>query len=131
MIGWGDAIEANAVIYGKRRSKSDRPLGPTDSLDFPWENLPKGTTVCDVGGGVGNISIQLAKSYPAINLILQDLPQQLQVAEEKVWPERFPEAISGHRIEFIPLDFFKESPKPNCDIYYVGFRLFLRQNLPF
>ncbi|XP_006460606.1 hypothetical protein AGABI2DRAFT_117546 [Agaricus bisporus var. bisporus H97] len=102
MIGWGDAIEANAVIH-----------------DFPWGQLPKGTSVCDVGGGVGNISIQLAKSYPSLHLVLQDLPHQLKFAEEETWPELCPEAISEHRIEFIPLDFFQESPKRSCDIYYL------------
>ncbi|KAF7782907.1 hypothetical protein Agabi119p4_2283 [Agaricus bisporus var. burnettii] len=102
MIGWGDAIEANAVIH-----------------DFPWDQLLQGAIVCDVGGGVGNISIQLAKSYPSLRVVLQDRPRQLKVAEEKTWPELCPKAISEHRIEFIPLDFFQESPKQNCDIYYL------------
>jgi ubiquinone/menaquinone biosynthesis C-methylase UbiE len=131
MIGWGNAIEANAVIYGKRHFHFDKLLIPINVADFPWKKFPKGTTVCDVGGGVGNISMQLAKSYPSLHLILQDLPHQLKVAKEKVWPERCPEAISEHRIEFIPVDFFQESPKRNCDIYYVGFRIILRQKLPF
>ncbi|KAF7782904.1 hypothetical protein Agabi119p4_2280 [Agaricus bisporus var. burnettii] len=102
MVGWGDAIEANAVIH-----------------DFPWGQLPRDTVVCDVGGGVGNISIQLAKSYPSLHLILQDLPHQLKVAEEKTWPELYPKAISERRIDFVPLDFLQESPKQNCDIYYL------------
>lgn len=40
-------------------------------------------------------------------------------AEKKIWPERCPEAIADNRIEFIPLDFLKGSPKEGCDIYYV------------
>ncbi|EKM76021.1 hypothetical protein AGABI1DRAFT_79240 [Agaricus bisporus var. burnettii JB137-S8] len=102
MIGWGDAIEANAVIN-----------------EFPWGSLPEGTTICDVGGGVGNISTQLANSYPALRLILQDLPHQLKIAEEEVWPEHAPKAIAENRIEFIPFDFLQEAPKLGCDIYYV------------
>jgi hypothetical protein len=54
-----------------------------------------------------------------LRLVLQDFPHQLKVAEEEVWPERCPEALSENRIEFIPLDFFKGPPKQNCDIYLV------------
>ncbi|KAF9452281.1 S-adenosyl-L-methionine-dependent methyltransferase [Macrolepiota fuliginosa MF-IS2] len=102
MIGWGAAIEADAVIN-----------------DFPWDKLKKGSIVCDVGGGIGNISIQLAKRYPAIRLVLQDLPEQLGAAENKIWPERCPEAMIEKRVSFVPLDFFTESPKKRCDIYFV------------
>ncbi|KXN91143.1 Sterigmatocystin 8-O-methyltransferase [Leucoagaricus sp. SymC.cos] len=102
MMGWGSAIEADAVVS-----------------DFPWNKLPKGSVICDVGGGVGNISIQLAKRYPALRLVLQDLPEQLEAAEHKIWPERCPEAIAERRINFTPLDFFKGSPKKGCDIYFL------------
>jgi hypothetical protein len=88
-------------------------------LDFPWNQLPAGTVVCDVGGGVGDISVQLAKCYPKLRLILHDLPKQVDDAEKKFWPEYCPEAIAEHRIDFIPLDFFKESPTGGCDIYFV------------
>lgn len=76
--------------------------------------------VCDVGGGVGSISIQLAERYLALQFILQDLPGQLDIAKHKVWPQRCPNAIQQKRISFIPLDFFKESPKKGCDIYFVS-----------
>ncbi|KAJ3576709.1 hypothetical protein NP233_g252 [Leucocoprinus birnbaumii] len=102
MMGWGAAIEADAVVH-----------------DFPWHKLRKGSVVCDVGGGVGNISMQLAKRHPAIRLVLQDLPGQLEAAERKIWPERCPEAIAEKRISFVPLNFFKESPKQGCDIYFL------------
>jgi ubiquinone/menaquinone biosynthesis C-methylase UbiE len=82
--------------------------------------LPKGSVVCDVGGGVGNISVQLAKCYPALRLVLQDLPEQLKIAKQEIWPERCPEAIMERRIEFVPLDFFTELPKRGCDIYFVS-----------
>jgi len=76
--------------------------------------------ICDVGGGVGNISIQLAERYPALQFILQDLPGQLEIAKHNVWPQHCPNAIQQKRISFIPLDFFKESPKKGCDIYFVS-----------
>ncbi len=76
--------------------------------------------VCDVGGGVGNISMQLAKRYPALRIVLQDTPEQVTTAKDKIWPRHCHEAIIDRRIEFVPLDFFKESPKRGCDIYFVS-----------
>jgi tRNA1(Val) A37 N6-methylase TrmN6 len=89
--------------------------------DFPWNLLPQGTTVCDVGGGVGGVCIKLAKRYPKLHFVLQDLPKPLVIAEKEIWPEYCPEAISENRVEFIPLDFFKGPPKEGCAIYYVRF----------
>jgi hypothetical protein len=88
-------------------------------LEFPWKQLPEGTVVCDVGGGIGGISVQLAKCYPRLHFVLQDLPKQIDGAEKNFWPEHCLEAITERRIDFIPLDFFKESPKEHCDIYFV------------
>ncbi|PPR07611.1 hypothetical protein CVT24_004164 [Panaeolus cyanescens] len=102
MMGWGKATEAEAVI----------------DL-FPWKDLPQGTSVVDVGGGIGNVTMQLAKKYPTLQLKLQDLPERIVQAKNEVWPEKCPEAIAEQRIEFKALDFFAETPIPNCDIYYL------------
>jgi hypothetical protein len=67
--------------------------------------------------------MQLVKRYPSIRLVLQDLPEEIEAAERKVWPERCPEAIAERRIDFVPLDFFKGSPKKGCDIYFVSLTL--------
>ena len=75
--------------------------------------------MCDVGGGIGNISLHLAKAYPNLRLILQDLPERIQQAKNEVWPKEYPEAISEHRITFEPIDFFAASPVPGCNVYYV------------
>lgn len=49
-------------------------------LDSIWSSLIPGTTVCDVGGGVGSVSIGLAKAYPHLLLTLQDQPLVLEQA---------------------------------------------------
>ncbi|RDB18706.1 3-O-methyltransferase 2 [Hypsizygus marmoreus] len=102
MIGWGNAIEAGGVVTG-----------------FPWKELPPGSTVCDVGGGVGNISMQLAKAYPQLQLKLQDTHDRIMQAQTEVWPKEVPEAIAEQRIEFKAIDFFTEPPIKGCDIYYL------------
>ncbi|KAF9544584.1 S-adenosyl-L-methionine-dependent methyltransferase [Agrocybe pediades] len=102
MIGWGAACEAQAVIH-----------------EFPWNELGEGASVCDVGGGVGNITLQLAKAYPKLQLVLQDLPATITQARNEVWPAQCPEAIAENRITFEPIDFFAGSPVSGCDVYYM------------
>ena len=88
-------------------------------VEFPWKELGNCATVCDVAGGIGNMSLQLAKAHPNLRLILQDLPERIQQAKNEVWPKECPEAIAEGRITFEPLDFFASSPVPGCDVYYV------------
>lgn len=57
---------------------SNSPLG------FPWKELLPGSTVCDVGCGIGHISLALAKTNPHLQLTLQDQPQVLELARD-VW----------------------------------------------
>jgi len=87
--------------------------------EFPWNELGDGASVCDVGGGVGTMSLRLAKTYPTLQLKLQDLPHVILQAKNEVWPKEFPEAIKEGRIRFQPIDFLKESPIPGCDVYYL------------
>ena len=100
-------------------------------VEFPWKELGNGATVCDVAGGVGTISLQLAKSYPNLRLILQDLPERIQQAKDEVWPKECPEAIAEGRIIFEPIDFFASSPVPGCSVYYVRDTFLSSSLLPF
>lgn len=93
--------------------------------EFPWKELGDGASVCDVGGGVGNISLRLAKAYPTLNLKLQDLPECMVQAKNEIWPKECPEAIAEKRIEFEAIDFLTESPIKGCNVYYVS-RFFAR-----
>ncbi|KAK7046634.1 3-O-methyltransferase 2 [Favolaschia claudopus] len=102
MLGWGTAVEATAVVSA-----------------YPWANLKADATVCDFGGGVGAMAIQLARAYPQLHLKLQDLPDRMVQAETVLWPAECPEAIEENRIEFKAFDFFVESPIPGCDVYYL------------
>ena len=81
--------------------------------------LSPGTTVCDVGGGIGTMLMQLAQTYPHLQLKLQDLPERVMQAQNEIWPFSCPEALEDGRIEFKAMDFFTESPIKGCDIYYV------------
>lgn len=87
------------------------------NADFPWGEFPPGTIVNDVGGGIGTMAMELIKTYPNLQLKLQDLPERIQQAETEVWPKLFPSAIAEKRIEFKAMDFLVDSPIEGCDVY--------------
>ncbi len=87
---------------------------------FPWRSLPDGATVCDLGGGIGIISMQLADAHPNLRIVLQDLPSQIEIAKNEVWPKLCPAAVEDGRVEFKAIDFFSESPVKDCDVYFVS-----------
>lgn len=52
----------------------------TINLAFDWETLRKDSSIIDVGGGIGVTSMPLAKKYPNLNIIIQDLPLVVEEA---------------------------------------------------
>jgi hypothetical protein len=70
--------------------------------------------------------MQLAHSYPHLQLKLQDLPKRVMQVQNEIWPKECPEALKDGRIEFKAMDFFAESPIKGCDIYYVSSTVILR-----
>ncbi|EMR87652.1 putative o- protein [Botrytis cinerea BcDW1] len=65
---------------------------------YPWDSI--NGTVVDVGGSKGSISILLAKNFPTLNFIVQDLPGVIEGAESKL------DATIAERVSFQGRDFF-------------------------
>jgi hypothetical protein len=42
--------------------------------------MPSGTTFCDIGGGIGTVSMPLAKAHPHLKLTLQEQPNFIEQA---------------------------------------------------
>ncbi|KAJ3885654.1 S-adenosyl-L-methionine-dependent methyltransferase [Lentinula edodes] len=59
---------------------------------YPWTSQPPDITICDVGGGHGDIILDLMKAHPHFKLVLQDQPQVIDMAR-KFWEEEYPKAI--------------------------------------
>lgn len=76
---------------------------PADFLieSFDWASLGNGTVV-DVGGGSGGVSILLAERFPDLNFVVQDLPEAIEGAADKV-----PSSVAA-RIKFMAHDFFTD-----------------------
>ena len=121
MTAFGHAIGIQAVVTGMFAVPSliMHLEFFTRSIDYPWHELSPGDTVCDIGSGHGTVAIELAKAYPGLKLILQDMPDVLKYAEDIFWPNEYPHALQEHRVEFKPIDFLTESPVCGCDVYFV------------
>ena len=51
------------------------------SVGFEWTSLPDDATVVDVGAGIGNISMKIAKANPKIKVVCQDLSKTVDAAK--------------------------------------------------
>ena len=81
---------------------------------FPWEEFG-GATVVDAAGGNGHFSFALARKYPQLGpFIIQDLADQITVAERPV-------DLTG-RVEFQEFDLFQKNPV-SADLYLLRFIL--------
>ena len=77
--------------------------------NYPWSELGA-CTVVDVGGSHGASSIALAKRFPAIQCVVQDLPGTIATI-------KIPLELEG-RVKCMAHDFFKEQPIKDADIYF-------------
>ncbi|TCD61790.1 hypothetical protein EIP91_007944 [Steccherinum ochraceum] len=87
-------------------------------VGYPWTEAPPGTLFCDVGGGLGYMAMHIAKLNPNINVMVQDLEESVNQAIG-YYHGYGPELLEQDRVDFLPFDFFKESPVPGCDYYYL------------
>ncbi|KAF9236987.1 O-methyltransferase-domain-containing protein [Melanogaster broomeanus] len=105
---------------------------------YPWNEVK---AVCDVGASIGTFSIPLAKAYPHLKIINQDLPEaafyafredvflpslsreqaQIHMLYDRmqVWAQDAPEALENNQVDFVTLNFFEESPVKGLDVYYL------------
>ncbi|KAG6916948.1 hypothetical protein DXG01_004497 [Tephrocybe rancida] len=82
-------------------------LQPIDAIltAYDWAKLPAGSVVVDVGGGVGSESLPLAREFPALHLVVQDLHSVIEDAK-KFWKNDMPNA----RVTLEVQDFFTPQP---------------------
>jgi precorrin-6B methylase 2 len=78
---------------------------------YAWDKLPDASTVVDIGGSHGLVAIEIARRYPKLNYIVQDL--DTREGEAKLPPD------VADRIRFQSYDFLAgEQPLQNADVYF-------------
>ncbi|KAI9066884.1 S-adenosyl-L-methionine-dependent methyltransferase [Trametes sanguinea] len=80
-----------------------------DKSVYPWDTLPQNSVVVDVGGGIGSVSVQLAKPYPHLRLVVQDLQKTIDLAP-KIWGSTHKDLFDSGRVSYQVQDFFKPQP---------------------
>jgi hypothetical protein len=75
---------------------------------YEWGSLPQGSTIVDLGGSHGMISSAIAKKFPNLKFVVQDLPETIASA---------PNSESGASVELMAHDFFKPQPVKGAKAY--------------
>ncbi|KAJ6472494.1 O-methyltransferase [Mycena sanguinolenta] len=88
---------------------------PADTIlkGFPWQSLPAGSVIVDVGGGLGATSLSIVKRYPTLKLVNQDRAPVVEQSKAH-WQEFFPEHIEAGMVEFQPHNFLEAQPATNA-----------------
>jgi trans-aconitate methyltransferase len=73
---------------------------------YPWDTVSG--TVVDLGGSHGDAAFALARKYPDLRLVVQELPGVVANAKP----------IEGLDVEFMAHDFFQNQPVKDADVYY-------------
>ncbi|KAJ6472496.1 O-methyltransferase [Mycena sanguinolenta] len=92
-------------------SAAEEPVG-TIFKGFPWQSLPAGSVIVDVGGGLGATSLAIAKRYPTLKVVNQDRTPVITQSKAH-WQEFFPEHIEAGMVEFQPHNFLEAQPVKN------------------
>ncbi|RYP27843.1 hypothetical protein DL767_007491 [Monosporascus sp. MG133] len=79
---------------------------------FDWAGLGKAMVI---GGNIGHSCVTLAKAFPNLEFIIQDIPH---VVEEGIKVVRENNGVSiAERIKFQEYDFFEKEPVEGADVY--------------
>ncbi|OCK75619.1 O-methyltransferase [Lepidopterella palustris CBS 459.81] len=78
---------------------------------YPWGDLGDATFV-DIGGSFGFVCVALAKKFPGMKFVVQDLPKTVADGPSKVPPE------FADRIQFQAHNFLTPQPVKDADVYF-------------
>ena len=100
--------------FGQAMTATSNARGPLNLLTVyePLLSAPKGTTLVDIGGGIGHIAIAAAQKYPNLKCVVQDIGMVVNEGRDEL-----PEELKG-RVEFQENDFFKGQPIGGPGVYY-------------
>jgi hypothetical protein len=89
----------------------------TSAID--WASYPENSTVVDVGGSTGSVTHLIAKKFPHLNYVIQDLPKIIESETPKYWQQHWPEFVSQGKVKFQAHDFFTPNPVKNASVFFM------------
>ncbi|PIL29530.1 hypothetical protein GSI_08338 [Ganoderma sinense ZZ0214-1] len=76
---------------------------------FSWEDLPRGSVLVDVGGGIGAQAVVVANAHPHIRVVVEDRAQVVAGARE-AWGPQYAHLFESGRMSWRVYDFFEAWP---------------------
>jgi len=118
MWGWLERPEnrSHLVRFGAAMD-GVKKTSPTNSIlgGYDWGHLPEGSLVVDVGGGVGALSLTLAKYHPQLRFVIQDRESVVGNTAE-YWKKNMPDALESGRVRVQAHDFFSPQAAMKEDV---------------
>ncbi|KZT58689.1 S-adenosyl-L-methionine-dependent methyltransferase [Calocera cornea HHB12733] len=95
--------------------------GQTASADainqgFDFKSLNENDHVVDIGGGIGNTALSIARGNSSVRITVQDRAAVIKDGIEK-WKQSFPEALSSGRVTFQEGDFFAPQSIKDASVF--------------
>ncbi len=94
-------------------SRGGQRLQDTDLRAYPWNSLPDGATIVDIGGSRGHFARDLAELHPSFSLVVQDLQQVIKSISDD---ER---QLGPANVTYQAHNFFDKQPVANADAYFL------------
>ncbi|KAF7321194.1 S-adenosyl-L-methionine-dependent methyltransferase [Mycena chlorophos] len=115
MFQWFEAPEQEQRL--RRFGVAMRGTGEEEPVDtilkgFDWGALPSGSTVVDVGGGIGTFGIRIAKAHPQLKIVTQDRSSVIEHAMAN-WKTFLPSAVKSGSALFQAHSFLEPQPAEN------------------
>ena len=106
------------AAYMRDQTTSDGMALQNLANGFAWGDLSPGTTVVDVGGSGGHVSAFLAKVFPQLSFVVQDLPDTVAQTEAAILAgtSAVPADILS-RVSFEGHDFFKPQIRTGVAVF--------------
>ncbi|MCJ1380209.1 hypothetical protein MMC17_003312 [Xylographa soralifera] len=100
---------ANVMSYAQSRQGIGFSVSHLLS-SYDWASV---RTVVDVGGGTGTTCTDLARNFPSIHCIVQDMPEVVAQGRAQLASD------VASQITFMAHDFFQEQPIKDADVYFM------------
>ncbi|KAF8991936.1 O-methyltransferase [Cyathus striatus] len=120
---WFD-LEENGVMQRRfaEGMKGLMNMEPRDAIlqGFKWDELKEGSTIVDVGGGVGSSSMAISKKVENVKIVVQDRAPVIAEAKE-YWAHENPTALDSSCVQLQIHNFFDEQPIKDASVFLVRF----------
>jgi hypothetical protein len=123
---WDWYVQPENILYGSRFATGFKALVSRYSNDtftsaLDWASMKEDSLVVDVGGSVGVVTSILAKEFPHLSYVVQDLPAIIENEAPPFWEERLPAMIANGKVKLQGHSFFNPQPVKNADVYFMRF----------